>query len=523
MARKTKGKMPEGVRRLPNGKLSVRWVDEKGLRRELTTEAQTLAEASRIRRALLDRKMHVEQGLELPLEQANWTVGEMMEWWLETYSAPMPSHTRNLAHVHKHILGTSLAALPVRLCTTGRVEEYLQGKLANGKAPGVGLAPATVNQTRGFLQAAINKATVAGKFIGANPVKLVKRKPVPEVERPILFENEIPAMLEALDDKWRPLFATAVYTGMRKGELLGLQRQDVDLANRAIIVRRSHGRNTTKSGKHARIPVHVHLVPYLQAALDAAPGRCVFPAAGGDRMREDVHLEEVLRRALARAGIVEGYSHVCRACKHAGLDKPVEAPDAAPRYCEAHKRPRKRWPVAQPRPMRFHDLRHTYGSNLAQSGVSMPVLTCLMRHSNPQMTMGTYVHMQHGFMQSQVDRLNFGGKPAEVDVAAMAVPRAVGADVSPAWPPDDDDPGPGTPSPLHPRRPCQGETNRAIGWSARPTQGEGMTTDATAAGSLLTSPHAPHNPKVVGSNPTPATPRKPGTYVMRRCRAFGVL
>jgi integrase len=37
-------------------------------------------------------------------------------------------------------------------------------------------------------------------------------------------------MLAALERRWRPLFATAVYTGMRKGELLALRKSDVDLA-----------------------------------------------------------------------------------------------------------------------------------------------------------------------------------------------------------------------------------------------------------------------------------------------------
>ena len=50
-------------------------------------------------------------------------------------------------------------------------------------------------------------------------------------------------MLAALDRHWRPLFATAVYTGMRKGELIALRKSDVDLTAGTVVVARSHASN----------------------------------------------------------------------------------------------------------------------------------------------------------------------------------------------------------------------------------------------------------------------------------------
>jgi integrase len=60
------------------------------------------------------------------------------------------------------------------------------------------------------------------------------------------------------------LFATAVYTGLRKGELLGLRKSEVDLANRLIIVSRSYDRESTKGGRAEAIPIAAELVPYLK-------------------------------------------------------------------------------------------------------------------------------------------------------------------------------------------------------------------------------------------------------------------
>lgn len=53
-------------------------------------------------------------------------------------------------------------------------------------------------------------------------------------------------------------------------------------------------------------------MPYLQQALKRSPSELVFPNQKGEMMRPDVALEGVLRRALGRAGIVQGYVHVCR-------------------------------------------------------------------------------------------------------------------------------------------------------------------------------------------------------------------
>ena len=56
----------------------------------------------------------------------------------------------------------------------------------------------------------------------------------------------------------------------------------------------------------------------------------MFPKADGARMRSDVAPEDILRRALARAGIVTGYEHVCR---RKGCGQVMNAPDANIRRC----------------------------------------------------------------------------------------------------------------------------------------------------------------------------------------------
>ncbi len=119
-------------------------------------------------------------------------------------------------------------------------------------------------------------------------------------------------MLSVLAPRWQPLFATAIYTGLRKGELLGLRKSNVDLQSRLLTVSRSYDRDTTKGGHADVIPIAAELVPYLERALAQSPSPLVFPTPDGSMTAEQTGLEHVLRRALGRTGIVTGYKHVCR-------------------------------------------------------------------------------------------------------------------------------------------------------------------------------------------------------------------
>ena len=119
-------------------------------------------------------------------------------------------------------------------------------------------------------------------------------------------------------------------------------------------------------------------------------------------MRPDVALENILRRALGRAGIVLGWDHVCRR-KDCGYTE--AAPDAALRLCPTHKY--KLWPKARVRQIRFHDLRHTTASLLMMAGASIAAVQRILRHRDPRITTEVYGHLSGDFLHSEIDRLKF--------------------------------------------------------------------------------------------------------------------
>ena len=243
--------------------------------------------------------------------------------------------------------------------------------------------------------------------MGPNPVNRLELPKFrePKRKRPTVAAEDVPRVLAALSPKWRPLFATAFFLGVRRGEVLALQREDIDLRDWTITVRRSHAADVTKGGDDGTVPIPEPLRPYLDAALRLSPSRWVFPAADGSQRAPDTNLKAVLQRALGRAGIVDGYEHRCRkpGCGHVEL-----ANDDSNRRCP--KDNRALW--IRPLPKKgivFHSLRHTTATLLARAKVHPSVAQKILRHANIETTLAIYTHLD-GIedMRAAVAKLDFG-------------------------------------------------------------------------------------------------------------------
>src|SRR5216684_3769220 len=226
-----------------------------------------------------------------------------------------------------------------------------------------------------------------------------------------LTPEQIQAMLEQVPEEWRPLFACGPALGLRKGELFALRKADVDLTRGTVTVARSHDRNATKGGDPAVLPLPAPLRPWIEYQLEHAPGPLLFPTPDGSQRSREADPQKVLRHALARAGIVEGYEHRCRWCKYS-----VRAADNECRYCpncvkrtDGRGRPlipprgRMLWPKAIHVGMRFHDLRHGFATELLRRGVDVHRVQRLMRHSDVRITTGTYGHLVVEDLRAAVD------------------------------------------------------------------------------------------------------------------------
>jgi integrase len=386
---------------------------------------QAEAEAWRLERAAL--------GGELPAAEAErLSLGDLCSWWLKTWCKEA-SHGRELSRLKANVLEEPIGALPLARVTADVVE----GRLREMEAAGA--ASASVEHVRRTLRTVFNRA-IKAKVWNRNPAAEAHARSMDPVRetRPLAAE-EVPRVVAAIEEPWkRDLVVTALYTLMRKGELLALRKDAVDFEAGAIRIGRSHGRSTTKGGHADTIPMAAPLRPYLRHAVAAAgESELVFPAQGGGQRPPSTDAVAIIQKALRNAGLVEGYDHVCRRCKGRGTPH-VERHAAARFDLRCPRCGMRLWAKPVARPFTFHGLRHTGASLLARSGqVPIHVLQRLCRHKSIDTTIRRYVHLYDGDLRAALERLPELPPPAEARRAVeepVAEAVALGAR-APALPP----------------------------------------------------------------------------------------
>jgi integrase len=370
---------------------AARWKDAAGHWKE---ERLNHANKTEARRYAFEQEKKAERqrmGLD-PLDgTGDETFGDLFAWWWTEYGQRRRSQTVE-PFARKNLL-PGLGKLRIREVTAAKLEALLNAKVDL-------LAPTTLNHLRSLVHAIYGKAIRRGKWTGTNPAAGVERRKVVKGKPQFLQPEEVGGLMVALDPHWRPLFATAVLTGMRKGELLGLRKADVNLKEGTILVARSYEADTTKGGHSDLLPVANELVPWLEEAIRRSPSKLVFPRPDGSMHRRDLALDRVLRRALGRAGVVEGYEHRCRR-KGCGFVKP----EATAEVGRCPKCNMKLWAKAVVRHVRFHDLRHTTATLLLKAGVPLATVQRVLRHSDPRLTAMTYGHLDVSDMRGGLNAL----------------------------------------------------------------------------------------------------------------------
>ena len=380
----------------------LRYKNERGRWRAISSSARTKTEARRLAEDFERKAERIRLGLEPAMvPTGDRTVGDVVSWWLENIWIGRPSYPKAKSAISAHILSAPFASKRPQDVTSAEIEHYLEAKQRVPGKKGKPLGAQSLNHLREFMRRAFKAAIGERLMPGPNPVDSVKRWVVPKRLPDFLRFHEVPLVLAAVMPKWRDLFATAVYAGLRKGELCGLRKTDVDVEIGVVMVRRSYDRVTTKGRRSDAIPIAAELRPYLEHAFRVSPSDLVFPRDDGTMYPETTQLEMPLRRALRRAGLVSGYRHKCRK-KDCGYV--LAATDASVRACPRDNSPPALGDVGAVRPIRFHDLRHTTGSCSPCAARTSTFVQRIMRHSDPRMT-ERYSHLDPDYLHGQMDAL----------------------------------------------------------------------------------------------------------------------
>lgn len=401
----------------------VRYKDRRGQWVSKRTTARNERDADKLAHGLEQSHEKERLGLEANPGSFEGTFGALCAWAYRTHFSLLRGADHDRVSLQRHGQQSRLGQLGVTDVTSVELTKYFSELEHTLTVRGKPMAPGTINRIRARFSKVFELAKEHGQFVftGDNPALATRARTVIQKPNDVLSLAEIPRVLGALPDQWRGLFATCLYAGLRKGEVFALEKRDVNLQRRILLIQRSHEHDTTKGGRFDAVPIHEDLVPHLEEAL-LSPGPYVFPNGQGQRRCRRQKLPPILRSALVRAGIVERYDHVCRrkVTDPEGHSAPcghVEGhPDDALRRCPHCQM--KLWPVGVARPIRFHDTRHSFATHALESGASLVAVQKILRHSDPRLTTRTYGHLSSQHLQTEVNRIDFGGGARLVAMAA---------------------------------------------------------------------------------------------------------
>ncbi len=297
-------------------------------------------------------------------------------------------------------LGTSpLAEIDAQVIMAMKAELLTRSgaKAAGREGTGKPLSPRTVAKILTLLGTIFR----FGKRIG-----LVTDNPAADVKKPraakkavyVLEPEEIARLRAALDvPHERLLVELAITTGLRSGEIRGLQWDSIDLEGKRLFVEHQATRraadDVTKSENSLRtVPLPGYLIPDLRRWKLACPVTAtglVFPGepdARGERgpIDADVLLRHILRRALRRAGLPA---------------------------------------------LRFHDLRHLAGTLMSEAGVPPKRAQEILGHADVRTTLSIYTHAMRRKHDDSADKMaelaglaSLGNKPETIGLVEDEVP-----------------------------------------------------------------------------------------------------
>jgi len=332
----------------PDGKRQRRYIAVEG------TKAKAEAEAMRLM---------AEMQYGAYIEPSKLTVGQWLEQWLEENKSKLAPRTYESYSqmLRLHLLPT-LGGIQLQKLTASHIVAYKTEKLKT-------LSPRTVAYTMTILSAALKKAVIPYKLLKENPAAYVEKPAYKKNKFAVLSETEAARFLEvASQTRYYPVVLTAIYTGMRLGEIAGLKWEDVDLTQGIINVQRQlqllreTKKNTELSPKdesYGLIPIPQELVEELKKLKNKNPSGYVFTTGNGTPF---------LQRNLHRA--------IKKIAKDAGF------PDLRP-----------------------HDLRHTCASLLLAQGVPLPNVQSILRHKDAYTTAKMYSHPLPRWQKEAAERL----------------------------------------------------------------------------------------------------------------------
>lgn len=317
----------------------------------------------------------VKQEKEIPLSDKS-TFGEWLDFWVENYASTNLKQTTLAGYenaIYKHIIPSigdmALDELNEDKFQTFIMDKKLHGRLQYSEIFGEGLSDRSIRLIQFICKNSLEKAVEVG-VIHSNPLKDVKLLPKSKAEMLILFKEDLyKFLIQAKYDDFFEIILTALTTGMRRGEVLGLQWDDINFETGEVNISRQvttvNGKVTISTPKNKqsirKIIFPRTLLNVLEEYRKTVNSIWVFPSPLNNELpREPTSVYKKTQRILERAG-----------CKK----------------------------------VRFHDLRHTFATNALANGVDLKTLSSMLGHISAETTMNVYLHSTIEMKKNAADKI----------------------------------------------------------------------------------------------------------------------
>ena len=294
-----------------------------------------------------------------------YTVDQWMDVWYENYAkikVRPSSHQTYKGYIENHIK-PNIGDIPLEKLTTLELQRLYKTLLTKGRVDRLeskgqprGLSPKTVRNIHQILSSAL-KLAQEQRIILTNPAEGCALPKVEHREMKTLPVEQLQSFLrEAKDSGVFELYYLELATGLRRGELLGLKWEDIDLEHGDLRVRRQIARINGRvveaplktKNAYRTLPLAEDTVSILkEQKKKVGSSPWVFPSATGGPISPDSVLH-MLHRVLKRAGLPK---------------------------------------------VRFHDLRHTFATLALQNGVDIKTVSGMLGHFSAGFTLDTYAHV----------------------------------------------------------------------------------------------------------------------------------
>ncbi|MCL2046126.1 MAG: site-specific integrase [Oscillospiraceae bacterium] len=314
------------------------------------------------------------------IEPSKLTVEQWLDIWVATYlGAIKPNTADKYASICKTHLKPSLGSSPLKSLSAHTIQS-LYNELQKGDGIKKGLSPKTVKNIHGVLHKSFQQA-VKLDYIRVNPCAAVELPRIVRKEIAPLNEDQMAAFLDAIQGhRWEMLYTVALFTGLRQGELLGLDWQSVDFERGTIHVSKQLQRNRSTG-------------IYELVATKNNKGRIITPAPSilqilKDQRRNQLQWKFRAGEAWNDTQLVftdELGNHLSAQTVYLHCKK-IAAGIGLPNF-------------------RFHDLRHSYAVAALSSGDDIKTLQETLGHHTISFTLDTYAHVTEKMKKESAARM----------------------------------------------------------------------------------------------------------------------